>query len=212
MAEKVDYKKKDRHLYFPPTHPVILSVPSMKFLAVEGNGSPQGEEYQQAIRLLYSTSFTIKMSRISGNSPNGYHEYVVPPLEGLWELGPSGFDFSHKEDWKWISLIRQPDFVTPQVLMWAKQEAARKKGDSMDFSRIRLITLEEGLCVQMMHVGPYEDEPASFEKIQTFLEQNHYRDLSLSGCRHHEIYLSDPRRIAPERLKTVLRHPVAPIV
>ena len=212
MAEKIDYKKTEKPLYFPPAHPVVLTVPAMNFLMVEGKGSPQREEYQQAIRLLYSIAFTIKMSRLSDNFPEGYHDYVVPPLEGLWDLGPSGFDSSHKEDWSWVALIRQPDFVTSSVLERAKQEAARKKGAALDFSRIRLATLEEGLCVQMMHIGPYEEEPVSFEKIQAFLEQNHYRDLSASGCRHHEIYLSDPRRTAPERLKTVLRHPIAPMI
>lgn len=209
MTDKLDFKREYRDLYLPPKRPILLEVPGMNFLMVDGEEAPQGERYQEAVGLLYAVAFTIKMSRLSGDTPAGYRDFVVPPLEGLWEFGPEGFDPAHKGNWKWTSLLRLPDFVTPEVFAWAKERAQAKKRDSLDFSRIRFASFSEGLCVQMMHIGPYETESSSLEKMQEFMLENGLADLAFTGRRHHELYLSDPRRTAPEKLRTVLRHPVA---
>lgn len=208
--EKFDFKKEYRDLYTPKTEPSIVTVPEMKFIAVRGNGDPNtSAEYKQAMEILYGLSFTVKMSKMSGSQPDGYFEYVVPPLEGFWSVDDCIFDglnITDKNKFHWISVIRQPDFVTESVFEWARSEAEKKK--KTDMSKAEFITVSEGLCVQSMHIGSYDSEPLTILKMREFAEKNGYSE-NLSDTRlHHEIYLSDPRRCAPERLKTVIRHPI----
>ena len=208
--EKFDFKKEYKDLYMPKTEPSIVTVPEMKFIAVRGSGDPNtSAEYKQAMEILYGLSFTIKMSKMSGSQPDGYFEYVVPPLEGFWSVDDGIFDglnITDKSKFHWISVIRQPDFVTESVFEQARTEAEKKK--KTDMSKAEFITVSEGLCVQSMHIGSYDSEPSTILKMREFAEKNGYSE-DLSDTRlHHEIYLSDPRRCAPERLKTVIRHPI----
>ncbi len=209
---KLDYKKEFKDLYMPKTKPMLLDVPSMNFIMVDGKGNPNAEdgEYPQAVELLYTMAYTIKMSKMGGWQPDGYIEYVVPPLEGLWWWEGSASGLHNRESWLWTSMIRQPEFVTLDVFRWAVAECKRKK-PGLDFSKVRLERFTEGLCVQMMHIGPYADEPVSVEKMKAFMEQNGLADMTGAERKHHEIYLSDPRNTPPEKLKTVLRHPVAKV-
>ncbi|MBQ1659087.1 MAG: GyrI-like domain-containing protein [Clostridia bacterium] len=204
-----DYKKEYKEFYMPPKKPTIITIPSMNYLAVRGKGDPNTPdgEYKQAIGLLYAIAFTIKMSKKSGRQIEGYFDYVVPPLEGFWwQDGVEGVDYAHKEDFNWISLIRLPDFVTMSDFDWAINEATSKK--KTDFSKVEFLTYDEGLCIQCMHVGRYDDEPATVRLMHEFIDQEGYT-LDISDKRfHHEIYLSDARRVAPEKLKTVIRHPI----
>ena len=208
--EKFDFKKEYKDLYMPKTEPSIVTVPEMKFIAVRGSGDPNtSAEYKQAMEILYGLSFTIKMSKMSGSRPDGYFEYVVPPLEGFWSVDDGIFDglnITDKSKFNWISVIRQPDFVTESVFEQARAEAEKKK--KTDMSKAEFITVSEGLCVQSMHIGSYDSEPSTILKMREFAEKNGYSE-DLSDTRlHHEIYLSDPRRCATERLKTVIRHPI----
>lgn len=220
MAQaKLDYKKEYRDLYLPKTKPSIVDVPAMGFIMVAGTGDPNEEEgeYQRAVGILYALTFTIKMSKLSGNQPDGYFEYVVPPLEGLWWNEGEPFDgivVKDKSAFSWISMIRQPEFVTPETFDWAVAEASRKK-PGLDFSLARFETFKEGLCAQVMHKGPYDDEPATIALLDRFIEEQGYEtDISAAqeafpvARRHHEIYLGDPRKSKPENMKTVLRHPI----
>ena len=204
-----DYKKEYKEFYLPPKVPGITDIPAMNYAAVRGKGNPNDPdgEYKRAMSLLYGISFTIKMSYKGSHRIEGYFPYVVPPLEGLWRQdGITGIDYSHKDSFQWISMIRLPEFVTKEEFDWAVREAETKK--QTDFSRAEFFTYNEGLCVQCMHIGSYDDEPATLRKMETFLSENGYQP-DFSGERlHHEIYLSDPRRTAPERLKTVIRQPI----
>ena len=204
-----DYKKEYKEYYLPPTKPGIVTVPSMNFVAVRGKGNPNEEdgEYSQALNLLYGIAFTIKMSKKGDRRIEGYFDYVVPPLEGFWwQEGVVGVDYAHKELFEWISAIRLPDFVGEADFAWAVDEAARKK--KTDFSKVEFLTVDEGLCVQCMHIGPYDDEPATVELMHEYMESQGY-ELDITDVRHHhEIYLSDARRTAPEKLRTVVRHPI----
>ena len=204
-----DYKKEFREFYLPKDRPSIVTVPPMRFLAVRGQGDPneEGGAYQEAVGLLYGVAYTIKMSPKSGHRMDGYFDFVVPPLEGFWrQEGGNGFDPARKEALRWISVIRLPDFVTRAEFDWAVKEAERKK--KADLSRVEYLTYEEGLCVQCMHIGPYEDEPATVERMRRFMEERGYVPDLTDRRLHHEIYLSDPRRAAPEKRKTVIRHPI----
>lgn len=211
--DKLDYKKEYKDLYQPPAKPVIISVPEMIFIAVDGSGDPNtSAEYKRAMEILYGLSFTIKMSKMNGTQPDGYFEYVVPPLEGFWSVNGERFDgtnITDKSRFRWTSAIRQPEFVTEEVFEAAKAALQKKKPD-LDLSEARLCALTEGLCVQIMHKGSYDSEAQSIEKMRQFALENGYVEDFSEGRRHHEIYLSDPRRCAPERLKTVIRHPIAP--
>ena len=204
-----DFKKEYKEYYMPKDEPSIVTVPRMNYIAVRGQGDPNEEdgEYQQSIGLLYGIAYTIKMSRKGDHRIDGYFDYVVPPLEGFWwQEGIEGIDYAHKEDLRWISVIRLPDFVTEADFDWAVKEAARKK--KMDFSKVGFLTYDEGLCVQCMHIGSYDDEPATVDKMHRYMEEQGFA-LDITGERlHHEIYLSDARKVAPEKLKTVIRHPV----
>lgn len=204
-----DYKKEYKEFYMPAQKPGIIDVPAMNFIAVRGKGDPneEGGEYKQAMNLLYGIAFTIKMSKKGDHRIEGYFDYVVPPLEGFWwQEGREGIDYRHKEELSWISVIRLPDFVTRTDFDWAIGEASAKK--KTDFSKVEFLTIEEGLCVQCMHVGPYDDEPATVRLMDEFVEAEGYlNDLSDTRL-HHEIYLSDARKTDPARLRTVIRHPV----
>ena len=204
-----DFKKEYKEFYMPKNSPGIVMVPSMNYIAVRGTGDPNQEdgEYKQAIGLLYGIAFTIKMSRKGDHRIEGYFDYVVPPLEGFWYMeGMNGIDYAHKENFHWISVIRLPDFVSEDDLRWAVNEATQKK--KLDFSKVEFLTGEEGLCVQCMHIGPYDDEPATVAMMHEFMEKKGY-ELDISDKRlHHEIYLSDARKVAPDKLKTVIRHPI----
>lgn len=211
MAEKLDYKKAFKELYSPGKVPAIIEVPEMLFIAVDGRGDPNtSSEYQASIELLYGLSFGIKMSKMK-KPPEGYFEYVVPPLEGLWRLESGEFNAAQlwdKSKFFWTSMIRQPEFVTMEVFECA-QEALAKKRPALDVNKARLMTVREGLCAQLMHIGPYDDEPASIEKLHAFIEAGGYCEDFSVDRKHHEIYLGDPRKTAPERLRTVIRHPIA---
>ena len=207
--EKLDYKKQFKELYQPPTKPTIIDVPEMIFFAVDGTGDPNtSPDYKEAMEILYGLSFTVKMSKMNGTQPEGYFDYVVAPLEGLWrQEGICGIDFSRKDSFIWTSMIRQPEFVTDAVFESAKAALSKKK-PHLDLSKARLMRFTEGLCVQIMHKGIYDDEPESVEKMHRFAEENGYSEDFSESRLHHEIYLSDPRKCAPERLKTVIRHPI----
>ena len=204
-----DFKKEYKEFYMPKGTPSIVNVPKMNYIAVRGTGDPNREdgEYKQAIGLLYGIAFTIKMSKKGDHRIEGYFDYVVPPLEGFWwQDGIDGIDYARKEDFHWISVIRLPDFVTEDDFSWAVNEATKKK--KQDFSSVEFLTVEEGLCVQCMHIGSYDDEPATVARMHEFIKQHGY-ELDITDKRlHHEIYLSDARKVAPEKLKTVIRHPV----
>ena len=204
-----DYKKEYKEFYMPKNKLGIVEVPPMNYLAVRGKGDPnaEGSEYKESIGLLYAIAFTIKMSKKGSHQIEGYFDYVVPPLEGFWwQDNIKGIDYSHKEDFRFISVIRLPDFVTKKDFDWAIEEAARKK--KQDFSKVEFLTYEEGLCVQCMHIGPYDDELKTVSLMHDFMTEAGY-ELDITEKRlHHEIYLSDARKVAAERLKTVIRHPI----
>ena len=206
-----DYKKEYKEFYLPPKTPGIVTVPAMNFLAVRGHGNPNEENgaYKQAIGLLYAVAYTIKMSKMGSHKMDGYFDYVVPPLEGLWwQEGRQGVDYARKEDFCWISLIRLPDFVTKTEFDWAVQEASRKK--KLDCSPVEFFPWEEGLCVQCMHIGAFDEESGTIALMNAFLRENGYANDFSSGRMHHEIYLSDARRVPQEKWRTVIRHPVKP--
>lgn len=204
-----DFKKAYKEFYLPPKKPGIVTVPAMNFLALRGRGDPNEEDgaYKRALGLLYAVAYTIKMSKLGDHKPEGYFDYVVPPLEGLWwQEGVHGVDYSRKADFRWISLIRLPEFVTREAFDWAVREATEKK--QRDFSKVEFFPWEEGLCVQCMHIGPYDDEPATVAAMEEYASGQDYRLDFSQGRFHHEIYLSDVRRCKPEKLKTVIRQPI----
>jgi len=207
-----DYKKEYKELYAPKKGPSVVEVPPMTFVAVRGSGDPNEEDgaYQRAISVLYAISYTIKMSKKGTHQIDGYIDFVVPPLEGFWwQDGVEGADYAHKEAFQWVAVIRLPDFVTREDFDWAVREATKKK--KIDCSTAEYLMIDEGLCVQCLHVGSYDDEPATVEAMDTYArEQGYVLDLTRER-RHHEIYLSDARKVAPEKLKTVIRHPIKPL-
>lgn len=204
-----DYKKEYKEFYMPKNKPGIVEVPTMNYIAVRGEGDPNAEnsEYKESIGLLYGIAFTIKMSKKGDYRIDGYFDFVVPPLEGLWwQEDTDDIDYTHKENFKFISMIRLPDFVTRKDFGWAIEEATRKK--KIDFSKAEFLTYNEGLCVQCMHIGSYDDEPATIKLMHEYAAAEGY-ELDITDKRlHHEIYLSDARKVAPEKLKTVIRHPI----
>lgn len=204
-----DYKKEYKEFYMPPQKPVIVEIPTINYIAVRGTGNPNEEngEYKAAIGLLYGIAFTIKMSHKSDYKIDGYFEYSVPPLEGFWwQDGVYGVDYAHKDTFNWISIIRLPDFVSQKDFEWAVQEATKKK--KLDFSKVEFLAYDEGLCVQCMHVGSYDDEPATIKAMEEFAVANGYQINITSTRFHHEIYLSDPRKANAAKLRTVVRHPI----
>ena len=204
-----DFKKEYKEFYLPPAKPVIVIVPKANYIAVRGKGDPNDESgaYQQAIGVLYAVAYTLKMSYKTDHRIEGFYDYVVPPLEGFWwQEGIDGVDYSDKSAFCWISVIRLPDFITEADFDWALQIASKKK--KIDCSSAEFLTIDEGLCVQIMHVGPYDNEPASVALMDKFLAENGYENDITATRLHHEIYLSDARKVAPEKWKTVFRHPI----
>lgn len=204
-----DYKKEYKEFYLPKKTPSIVNVPKMNFIAVRGKGNPNEEdgEYKDAVNTLYTIAYTIKMSYKGDHKIDGYFQYVVPPLEGFWwQDGIQGIDYTSKETFNWISIIRLPDFVTKAEFDWAVSEASTKK--KKDFSKAEFLTYDEGLCVQCMHIGSYDNEPATISAMENFAKENGYTIDITKNRYHHEIYLSDPRRCKTENLKTVIRHPI----
>jgi len=204
-----DFKKEYKEFYMPPKSPGIVTLPPMNYLAVRGRGDPnvEGGEYQQSIPLLYGVAYTIKMSHKGSRRIEGFFEYVVPPLEGFWwQEDTAGMDYSRKEDMHFISLIRLPDFVSEEDVRWAKEEAARKK--KADFSAVEFFTCDEGECVQCIHLGSYDEEPATVAAMHAYAAALGYEPDITDTRYHHEIYLSDPRKTAADKLKTVIRHPI----
>ena len=205
-----DFKKEYKEFYLPKNRPEIVTVPAMNYGAVRGKGDPneEGGAYKQAVGVLYAVAYTIKMSKMGSHRMEGYYDFVVPPLEGFWwQEGETGFDYGDKSKFRWISAIRLPDFVTEAEFNWAVEEAGRKK--KIDCSGAEFLTVDEGLCVQMLHVGAFDDEPASVALMDAYIgEQGYCNDLSETR-RHHEIYLSDARKVPQEKWRTVIRHLIA---
>jgi len=205
----IDFKKEYKDLYCPKTTPAVIDVPEMVFIMADGTGNPNvSEEYKSAVEILYGLSYAIKMSKISGNPPAGYFDYVVPPLEGLWWLSDGSEEwYKDKGKYCWTSMIRQPEFVTADVFEAAKTSLAKKK-PHLDPLRARLEKFTERLCVQAMHIGSYDDEPRTNAAIMQYIADNGYVSDISDKRRHHEIYLNDPRKTATEKRKTIIRHPV----
>lgn len=206
-----DFKKEFKDLYLPKNTPIIINVPTMRFIMIDGKGDPNiSASYKEAVEILYSLSYSIKMSKMRGNQPNGYFDYVVPPLEGLWWFENNIFDGSvigRKDEFNWTMMIRQPEFVTLEFFETIKASLSKKKPELVT-SIARFENLTEGLCAQVMHIGSYDDEPPTVAALEKFIGSQGYR-TEMSGMRqHHEIYIGDPRKIAPEKLKTVIRHPI----
>ena len=203
-----DFKKEYKEFYLPPVTPTLVDVPPANYIAVSGTGNPndEGSEYKDSIGLLYGIAFTIKMSKKGGRQIEGYFDYVVPPLEGLWWSENGEVNYAHKEAFHFISMIRLPEFVTRADFDWAVAEATRKK--KTDFSKVEFFHYEEGRCVQCMHIGPFDSEPLTIGKMKAFAEQQGLSIEMDDVRRHHEIYLSDPRKTAADKLKTVIRYPV----
>ena len=209
MKMAFDFKKEYKEFYMPKGKPEIVTVPKANYIAVRGKGNPndEGGAYQQAVGILYAVAYTLKMSYKTDYRIEGFFDYVVPPLEGFWwQDGVGGIDYSDKSTFNWISVIRLPDFVTQKDFDWATGEAEKKK--HLDCSKAEFLTIDECLCVQIMHIGPFDDEPATVSMMNAYLLENGYEN-DFSGSRlHHEIYLSDARKVAPEKWKTVIRHPI----
>lgn len=204
-----DFKKEYKEFYLPKNKPQIVTVPRMNYIAVRGKGNPneEGGAYKASIGVLYAIAYTIKMSKMGDHRIEGYFDYVVPPLEGFWwQEGMDGFDYGNKSAFQWISVIHLPDFVTKEDFDWAVAEATRKK--KLDCTKAEFLTIEEGECVQIMHLGAFDDEPATVAVMDAYLDANGYENDFSQSRRHHEIYLSDARKVAPEKWKTVIRHPV----
>lgn len=204
-----DFKKEYREFYMPGERPEIVTVPRANYVAVQGRGDPNEPDgqYQRAIGVLYAVAYTLKMSYRTDHRIDGFFEYVVPPLEGFWwQKGVNGMDYGNKASLEWLSVIRLPDFVTKADFDWAVETAAKKK--KLDCSAARFLTVEEGLCVQILHVGPFDDEPRSVALMDGFIRQNGYENDFSAERLHHEIYLSDARKVAPEKWRTVIRHPI----
>ncbi len=204
-----DFKREYREFYLPKNRPEIVTVPKANYIAVRGEGDPNeaGGAYKAAIGVLYAIVYTLKMSKKGDHPIEGYYDFVVPPLEGFWwQDGADGYDYTHKSGFHWISVIRLPDFVTKAEFAWAAGEAARKK--KLDCSMAEYLTVDEGLCVQIMHLGAFDAEPATVAVMDKYLEESGYVNDFSETRLHHEIYLSDPRKVPPEKWKTVIRHPI----
>lgn len=204
-----DFKKEYKEFYMPKNVPEIVTVPRANYIAVRGQGDPneEGGAYQKAIGVLYAVAYTLKMSYKTDHRIEGFFEYIVPPLEGFWwQDGVDGIDYGSKDTFRWISVIRLPDFVTKADFDWAAEMAAKKK--NLDCSSAEFLTVDEGLCVQIMHHGPFDDEPATIALMDAFLSESGYENDITDARLHHEIYLSDARKVAPAQWKTVIRHPI----
>jgi len=207
----LDFKKEYKDQYLPKTTPSLIEVPALSFLMINGRGNPNTEpSYKRSVESLYSLAYAIKMSKMGNQQPTGYFDFVVPPLEGLWWLEGLPFDgtvIDRKDDFQWIMMLRQPEFVTAEVVEDTKLTVLKKK-PGLDLSGVRLQSFTEGLCAQVMHIGPYDTEPATIAQLEAFVLEQGYRTAMHGMRQHHEIYLSDPNKTAPEKLKTVIRHPI----
>ena len=204
-----DYKKEYKEFYMPKNKPEIVNVPVMNYIAVRGKGDPNKENgsYQKAISILYAVAYTLKMSYKTNYKIDGFFEYVVPPLEGFWwQNHTNRIDYTDKSSFNWISVIRLPDFITKKDFDWAVETAQKKK--NIDCTSAEFLTLEEGLCVQIMHLGSFDDEPQSVSIMNEYIENNGYENDINEKRLHHEIYLSDARKVPKEKWKTVIRHPI----
>lgn len=204
-----DLKKEFKEYYQPKNKPEIVNIPSINYLAVRGSGDPNDEtgDYKKALESLYAVAYTLRMSYKTDYKINGFYEYIVPPLEGFWwQDGTDGVNYADKTSFNWISVIRLPDFISGKDIEWAVRTATKKK--KTDCSQVKFLTVNEGLCVQIMHIGPYDNEPVTVKLMDDYLAQNGYENNLNSERMHHEIYLSDPRKCLPEKMKTVIRHPV----
>lgn len=209
MVNVKDYKKEYKDLYQPKTTPTIVEVGEMQFVAIEGKGNPNEEngEYQKALEVLYGIQYAIKMSKKGNCVPKGYFDYVVPPLEGFWWLeNNEEFSSEKKSEQQWISVIRLPEFVDESVFEWAREEVSKKK--KIDTAKARFLRINEGLCVQCLHIGAYDDEPKTLKKLSDFIDSNGLQNDITDVRNHHEIYLSNPKKTELSKLKTVLRIPV----
>jgi hypothetical protein len=207
----VDFKKTQKELYQPGAKPSIIEVPEMVFIMIDGCGDPNtSEAYQTAIEVLYGLSYAVKMSKMGGNQPEGYYDFVVPPLEGFWttDTGDFAIDITDKSAFCWTSLIRMPEFVTLEVFEAAKTSLAKKK-PKLDSTIARLEVFYEGLCAQVMHTGSYDSEPATIQALKAFITDSGYRLDLVENRKHHELYLSDPRKTSPDKVKTIIRYPIA---
>lgn len=204
-----DYKKEFKEYYMPKSKPEIIEIPQMNYIAIRGKGNPNIEngEYQQAVAVLYAISYTLKMSYKGNYKIDGYFQYVVPPLEGFWwQDGIDGVNYANKDEFNWISVIRLPDFIKREDFEWAKEEAQQKK--KIDCDKAEFLSIEEGLCVQMMHIGSYDTEPISVRMMDEYIKERGYKNDINNRRLHHEIYLSDPRKTDISKLRTVIRHPI----
>lgn len=204
-----DFKKEYKEFYMPKNKPEIVTVPKANYIAVRGKGNPNEIDgaYQQAISILYAVAYTLKMSYKTEHKIEGFFEYVVPPLEGFWwQDNVDGIDYADKTAFNWISVIRLPEFITKKDFEWAVETASEKK--KLDCSSAEFLTVDEGLCVQIMHIGAFDDEPQTVALMDEYIAQNGYENDITESRLHHEIYLSDARKVAPEKWKTVIRHPI----
>jgi hypothetical protein len=201
MSKKIEYKKDYKHIYLPNTIPVIINVAEMPFIKIEGTGDPNGEEFRRATEALYSLSYAVKMSYKSNDVPNGYYEYTVFPLEGIWDLVDKSKSAKDKDNFKYTIMIRQPDFLAAELFFKFVEQTTKKKPNP-NLEKLTFGEMTDGLCCQMMHIGSYDDEPKSFAKMEVFCAKNGYIRTDLT---HREIYLSDPRKTDLTKMKTVLR-------
>lgn len=204
-----DFKKEYKEFYMPKNKPEIVTVPKANYIAVRGKGNPNEIDgaYQLAISILYAVAYTLKMSYKTEHKIEGFFEYVVPPLEGFWwQDNVDGIDYADKAAFNWISVIRLPEFITKKDFEWAVKTASEKK--KLDCSSAEILTVDEGLCVQIMHIGAFDDEPQTVALMDEYIAQNGYENDITESRLHHEIYLSDARKVAPEKWKTVIRHPI----
>lgn len=204
-----DFKKEYKEFYMPKNKPEIVTVPQANYIAVRGKGNPNEIDgaYQKAISILYAVAYTLKMSYKTEHKIEGFFEYVVPPLEGFWwQDNVDGIDYTDKAAFNWISVIRLPEFITQKDFEWAVETASEKK--KLDCSSAEFLTVDEGLCVQIMHIGAFDDEPQTVTLMDEYIAQNGYENDITESRLHHEIYLSDARKVAPEKWKTVIRHPI----
>lgn len=204
-----DFKKEYKEFYMPKNKPEIVTVPQANYIAVRGKGNPNEIDgaYQKAISILYAVAYTLKMSYKTEHKIEGFFEYVVPPLEGFWwQDNVDGIDYADKAAFNWISVIRLPEFITQKDFEWAVETASEKK--KLDCSSAEFLTVDEGLCVQIMHIGAFDDEPQTVTLMDEYIAQNGYENDITESRLHHEIYLSDARKVAPEKWKTVIRHQI----
>ncbi len=204
-----DFKKEQKEIYQPKAKPSIVTIPKMNYLAIRGKGNPnqEGGEYQQAIQTLFPVAYALRMSYKTDYKIEGFFEYVVPPLEGFWWIDNlEGMDYNRKDDLEWITVLRLPEFITEKDFQWAINQVSTKKG--IDCSKVEFFSYDEGLCVQMMHLGHFDNETETVELMQAFIKEEGYVEDFGGGRMHHEVYISDIRKSAPEKWKTVVRHPI----